>query len=299
MAAIFYVIGEFLLFLSFNTRIKGWLIVIIALLISLMLPHTADLITYKESFNYPLIYEPGFALSVKTLSAFVPNFNLIISCFQVMLAVVFFVGLKQERSNQSLANIALLSLFGLGAFMSAHNGLRQGFAAAFFMIGFLGKSPKYLFYLLAISFHYSATLLIILELIFAAKIKVKIYSLIIFSVVFPLLFSLGQKYAMYLQFDVANSPERINPIVKLLILLPLFLSTNSFVKNAKLRRLRFSLLILLLISASSPAFSELFARINMYYWIVEMYILLNISSLPRNALLFTYLLAPNALKLYL
>ena len=268
-------------------------------MISLSLPHTADLVTYKESLNYPSIFEPGFALLIFLLKKFFTDVNTVITVLQVILTLIIFFGLCVGNKENNLTRLALLAIFGLGAFMSAHNGLRQGYAAAIFMIGFLGRKPKLFFYLIAITFHYSILILILIEWLVNSSLRNKLWggALILVGAIFFI--EVLEKYTMYLNFDVASSAERINPFIKILILCPFFIISNKHIERKGLRLLRLALFTLMIAASLNPSTSELFARINMYYWIVELYALLYFPSIIRNFILFSYLVAPNAIKLYL
>jgi hypothetical protein len=269
-----------------------------------------DMENYKEMYeNYKTLavlqIEPGFIFLSWLLNHFTSNAYSLFFVYSFLNILFVYLGIKNLTPYIKTSFFLFLTIPML--YLMTLIGIRQSLAEAimFFAVSFLLKGKKVLFLLfalLAIIFHYSAFITLIIVyltyLIFKYKLRIKfLFSFLIISlmvyllnmnsfllktlleIIFPLL---PEKYTLYAQFLLAEGKVEIpgfsiytTLLFNMLTLLTSYYS-NILIKTARLHK-NYSLIINLLVIGTIymnlfGEFADVTARI--FYYFVFYYIIL-------------------------
>lgn len=309
------------LFLDKKFRVVYQLLAIVSfLLIILLKKDTYDIFSYTQAVNYSEVFEPGFHYLISFFKLFSDKSRMIISGVQVFIFLLA-TGLIFFFRDKRFFKFSLI-ISSLFLVLAVNNALRQGIATILILYGLVHLLERHflktiLYFLLAISFHFSSivfTFLIILVYLFlkssieSNRFIRSIVFMILGGALSSLLISAVVKlagYEVYLNTVLTENNERTPLLIKLIPIIAVFLISEFFVGFKFkfkmidfMRSLRYFLIFLLLPLAFLPGLDELGARILFFYFGLEMLLLLFLVEYrffqPTFWILLSYTLAFNA-----
>lgn len=309
------------LFLDKKFRVAYQLLAILSFIFILFLKKdTYDIFSYTEAVNYSEVFEPGFHYLISFFRIFFEKSRSVIFGVQFIIFLTA-VGLIFLFPNKRLFKFSII-ISSLFIVLAVNNALRQGMATILILYGLMFLIRRnflkmILFFLIAISFHFSSIAFIALVIsvylflnrsLENHRFTRSIIFMILGGALSTLLINSIVKlagYESYLNTVLTEDNERTSLLLKLIPVIVVFLISEIFVgfkfkfKSIDfIRSIRYFLVFLLIPLSFIPGLDELGARILFFYFGLEMLLLLLLVEYrffqPTFWILLSYTLAFNA-----